>query len=61
MASINPNTLTEPIYVRLTLEIAEEIRAQAIKQERTQSSQIRFLLQKALQIGEQEEIGETKH
>jgi hypothetical protein len=60
MASINPNKLTEPIYVRLTLEIAEEIRAQAIKQERTQSSQIRFLLQKALQIEEQGEIEETK-
>jgi hypothetical protein len=60
MASINPNTLTEPIYVRLTLEIAEEIRAQAIKQERTQSSQIRFLLQKALQMDGQGEIGETK-
>ena len=60
MASINPNTLTEPIYVRLTLEIAEEIRAQAIKQERTQSSQIRYLLQKALQTEGQEEIGETK-
>jgi len=60
MASINPSTLTEPIYVRLTLEIAEEIRAQAIKQERTQSSQIRYLLQKALQTEGQEEIGETK-
>ncbi len=60
MASINPNTLTEPIYVRLTLEIAEEIRRQAIKQERTQSSQIRYLLQKALQIQEQGEIEETK-
>ena len=55
MASINPNTLTEPIYVRLTLEIAEEIRKQAIQQERTQSSQIRFLLQKALRMEEQEE------
>ncbi len=54
MASINPNTLTEPIYVRLTLEIAEEIRAQAIKQERTQSSQIRWLLQQALQMQEQD-------
>ena len=31
MASINTNTLTEPIYVRLTLEIAEEIRKQAIR------------------------------
>ncbi len=60
MASINTNTLTEPIYVRLTLEIAEEIRQQAIKQERTQSSQIRFLLQKALQMQEREEIEEVK-
>jgi hypothetical protein len=60
MASINPNTLTEPIYVRLTLEIAEEIRRQAIMQERTQSSQIRYLLQKALQIEGQGEIEETK-
>jgi CopG-like RHH_1 or ribbon-helix-helix domain, RHH_5 len=60
MASINPSTLTEPIYVRLTLEIAEEIRRQAIEQERTQSSQIRFLLQKALRIEEQGEIEEMK-
>jgi molybdopterin/thiamine biosynthesis adenylyltransferase len=60
MASINPNTLTEPIYVRLTLEIAEEIRRQAIVQDRTQSSQIRFLLQKALRIEERGEIEETK-
>ena len=59
MASINTNTLTEPIYVRLTLEIAEEIRKQAIKQERTQSSQIRWLLQKALQM-DGEEIEEVK-
>jgi hypothetical protein len=58
MASINPGTLTEPIYVRLSFEIAEEIRKQAIKEERTQSSQIRFLLQKALQIEGQEEIAE---
>jgi hypothetical protein len=61
MASIRTlNTLTEPIYVRLTLEIAEEIRRQALAQERTQSSQIRYLLQKGLQIEEQKEIGETK-
>ncbi len=60
MASINPNKLGEPIYVRLSLEIAEEIRRQAIEQERTQRSQIRYLLQKALQMGEQEDIGETK-
>ncbi|MGO9116841.1 MAG: hypothetical protein ACLQPD_04425 [Desulfomonilaceae bacterium] len=59
MASINTNTLTEPIYVRLTLEIAEEIRKEAIKQERTQSSQIRWLLQKALQMQEQDESKET--
>ena len=59
MASINTNTLTEPIYVRLTLEIAEEIRKQAIREERTQSSQIRWLLQKALQMQEQEESKET--
>ena len=59
MASINTNSLTEPIYVRLTLNLAEEIREQAIKQERTQSSQIRWLLQKALQMQEQEESKET--
>ncbi|MGO9570397.1 MAG: hypothetical protein ACLP5H_22930 [Desulfomonilaceae bacterium] len=59
MASINPNSLTEPIYVRLTLEIAEEIRNQAIKQERTQSSQIRYLLQKALRMQEREEAEEA--
>jgi hypothetical protein len=53
MASINPNTLTEPIYVRLPLEISEEIRRQAIKQERTLSSQIRWLIQQALQIPKQ--------
>ena len=55
MASINPNQLGEPIYVRLSPEIAEEIRKQAIKEERTQSSQIRFLLQKALQMEELKE------
>jgi len=60
MASINTNPLGEPIYVRLSPEIAEEIRKQAIKQERTQSSQIRFLLQKALRMEEQEEIGARK-
>ena len=59
MASINTNTLTEPIYVRLTLNLAEEIRRQAIEQERTQSSQIRWLLQKALQM-DGEEIEEVK-
>ncbi len=32
MASINLSTLTDPIYVRLPLDIAEEIRRQAIKQ-----------------------------
>jgi hypothetical protein len=58
MASINPNALSEPIYVRLTAEIAEEIRKQAIQQERTQSSQIRFLLSKALQMQEQDEAKE---
>ncbi len=60
MSSINPNSLTEPIYVRLPLEIAEQIRQQAIQQERTQSSQIRYLLHKALRIPEQEEIAEAK-
>jgi hypothetical protein len=59
MASINPNTLGEPIYVRLSPEIAEEVRKQAIEQERTQSSQIRYLLQKALQMEEQKESGEV--
>ncbi len=60
MASINPNSLGEPIYVRLSPEIAEEIRKQAIREERTQSSQIRYLLQKALQMKEQAEIEEVK-
>ena len=55
MASINPKSLGEPIYVRLSLEMSEEIRKQAIQQERTQSSQIRFLLQKALRMEEQAE------
>ena len=32
---------------------------QAIEQERTQSSQIRYLLQKALQMEEQKESGEV--
>ena len=55
MASINPKSLGEPIYVRLPLEMSEEIRKQAIQQERTQSSQIRFLLQKALRMEGQAE------
>jgi hypothetical protein len=59
MASINPNPLGEPIYVRLSPEIAEEVRKQAIEQDRTQSSQIRHLLQKALKMEQQEELKET--
>jgi hypothetical protein len=55
MASINPDMLGEPVYVRLPLEMCEQIRKQAIEQERTQSSQIRYLLQKALRIDEEVE------
>lgn len=49
MAGLTRHTLTEPIYVRLPIEMTEEIRKQALAQERTLSLQIRWLLQKALQ------------
>lgn len=55
MASINPNMLTDAIYIRLPIGIIEEIRKRAIEQERTQSSQIRYLLQKSLQMEEKPE------
>jgi len=58
MAGLNPHTLTEPIYVRLPIEVSEEIRRQAMQQERNLSSQIRFLILKALQM--YEEIEEVK-
>jgi hypothetical protein len=50
MAGLNPHVLTEPIYVRLPVQVSEEIRKQAMAQERTLSSQIRFLVLKALQM-----------
>jgi hypothetical protein len=48
MASINPEKLAEPIYVRLPLEVAEEVRRQALEQGRTLGLQLRLILQKAL-------------
>jgi hypothetical protein len=50
MAGLNPHILTDPVYVRLPVEVSEEIRRQAMAQERTLSSQIRFLVLKALQM-----------
>jgi hypothetical protein len=49
MAGLTRHELTQPIYVRLPVEMTEEIRKQALAQERTLSLQIRWLLQKALQ------------
>jgi hypothetical protein len=60
MASINPNKLAQPIYVRLPVEIAEEIRRQASKEGRTLSLQLRWILQKALETLEEDRIGKTK-
>jgi len=58
MAGLNPHELTQPIYVRLPVQVSEEIRKQAMAQERTLSSQIRFLVLKALRMDE--EIEEAK-
>jgi len=52
MAGLNPHELTQPIYVRLPIEVSEEIRRQAMAQERTLSSQVRYLVLKALQTKE---------
>jgi CopG-like RHH_1 or ribbon-helix-helix domain, RHH_5 len=52
MAGLNPHELTQPIYVRLPIKVSEEIRRQAMQQERNLSSQIRFLVLKALQMPE---------
>lgn len=54
MAGLTPHALTEPIYVRLPIEVSEAIRKQAMAQERNLSSQIRFLVLKALRMEEQE-------
>jgi hypothetical protein len=58
MASINPNKLAQPIYVRLPVEIAEEIRRQALEQGRTLSLQLRWILQRAVQVQESREKSE---
>lgn len=52
MAGLTRHTFSEPVYIRLPIEIKEEIRRQALAQERTFSLQIRWLLQKALQMQE---------
>lgn len=46
--------LTDAVYVRLPVGIVEEIRRQAMEQERTLSSQIRWLVQQALQMKDEE-------
>jgi hypothetical protein len=58
MASINPNKLAQPIYVRLPVDIAEEIRRQAFEQGRTLSLQLRWILQRAVQVQESREENE---
>jgi hypothetical protein len=55
MAGLNSHELSEPIYVRLPIQVSEEIRKQAMAQERNLSSQIRFLVLKALRMEEIEE------
>lgn len=55
MAGLNPHELTQPIYVRLPIEVSEEIRKQAMAQERTLSSQLRFIVLRALQMEEKPE------
>ncbi|MFC1833247.1 Arc family DNA-binding protein [Thermodesulfobacteriota bacterium] len=50
--------LTDAVYVRLPVGIVEELRRQAMEQERTLSSQIRWLVQQALQMrGEETSAG----
>jgi hypothetical protein len=55
MPSINPNKLAEPIYVRLPVEMAEQIRRDALEQGRTLSLQLRWILRTALLAQEQSE------
>jgi len=55
MPSINPNKLAEPIYVRLPVEMAEQIRRDALEQGRTLSLQLRWILRKAFLEQEQTE------
>jgi len=58
MASINPEKLAQPIYVRLPVYMAEEIRRQASEEGRTLSLQLRWILQRAVQVQESREENE---
>jgi hypothetical protein len=55
MASIKPKKLPNPIYVRLPEELVETIRGQALQSERTLSSQVRWLLQRAVRRESEQE------
>jgi hypothetical protein len=55
MASINPKEFPNPINVRLSEELVETIREQALTNERTLSGQIRWLLQRAVQEEDKEQ------
>ncbi len=53
MASINPKEFPNPVNVRLSEELVEKVRRQALESERTFSGQVRWLLQRAVQEEEQ--------
>ncbi len=55
MASINPKEFPNPINVRLSEELVETIRKQALRSERTLSGQLRWLLQRAVQEEDKEQ------
>ena len=49
MASIKPKKLPNPSYVRLPEDLVEAIREQALRNERTFSGEVRWLLQRAVE------------
>ncbi len=49
MSSINPKELPNTTNVRLPEDLVQTIRKQALKNERTLSGQIRWLLQRAVE------------
>lgn len=55
MASINPKEFPNPVNVRLSEDLVETIREQALTSERTLNGQIRWLLQRAVQEEEKEQ------
>ena len=56
MASINPKEFPNPINVRLSEGLVATIRQQALTSERTLSGQVRWLLQRAVQEEQNEQL-----